>query len=176
MNAQDEIVYLLKCITDSDQHLAETSVPRQMLFHIIDIYRRSSKGYRINPMNHLLYDFDEAVTAADVLNTHASSSSFKSITNSSLIENNQLFYNKENVGFFFFRPTCFHETQILDKFKGFLPSDPYLIGYVVHKWEIPWAKLFPLRLFLRLGEQFDCNFYFQWYNLLKCPIFLSNLF
>lgn len=32
-----------------------------------------------------------------------------------------------------------------------LPDHPYLIGLLVHKWEVPWMRLFPLRLILRLG-------------------------
>lgn len=32
-----------------------------------------------------------------------------------------------------------------------VPDNPYLIGILIHRWEIPWAKIFPLRLMLRLG-------------------------
>lgn len=31
---------------------------------------------------------------------------------------------------------------------------PYLFGLLITKWELPWARLFPLRLMLRLGAEF----------------------
>lgn len=59
-----------------------------------------------------------------------------------------LFGNKENSGFIFVRPTlqCFQNLQP--------PSPPFLVALLIHKWEIPWAKVFPLRLVLRLGYQY----------------------
>lgn len=35
-----------------------------------------------------------------------------------------------------------------------VPECPYLIGILIHRWEVPWAKIFPLRLMLRLGALF----------------------
>ena len=43
-----------------------------------------------------------------------------------------------------------------------LPSPPYLVGILLNRWEIPWAKVFPLRLLLRLGAEF------RYY---PCPLF-----
>ena len=43
-----------------------------------------------------------------------------------------------------------------------LPSSPYLVGILLNRWEIPWAKVFPLRLLLRLGAEF------RYY---PCPLF-----
>lgn len=34
-----------------------------------------------------------------------------------------------------------------------LPEPPYLIGLIIQPSEIPWAKVFPLRLMLRLGAE-----------------------
>lgn len=152
-HAQDELVYLLKCSTDSDQNVVETSIPRQLLLHVIDVFEKSSSAsmYRIMPMSHLLYDFDSAKLAGDILNAHTKSSSFKAVTNS--VDHQLLFENKDNAGFLYFRPSQFH--HVLHGLSEFLPEDSYLIGLLVHKWEIPWAKLFPLRLYLGLGEQFD---------------------
>ncbi|XP_070502635.1 zinc finger FYVE domain-containing protein 9 isoform X2 [Chironomus tepperi] len=48
-------------------------------------------------------------------------------------------------GFLYIRPTF----QCLQSLT--LPESPYLIGLLVHKWEVPWMRLFPLRLILRLG-------------------------
>uniref|UniRef100_A0A1B0FA43 Uncharacterized protein n=1 Tax=Glossina morsitans morsitans TaxID=37546 RepID=A0A1B0FA43_GLOMM len=35
-----------------------------------------------------------------------------------------------------------------------VPENPYLIGILIHRKEVPWAKVFPLRLMLRLGAQY----------------------
>lgn len=65
---------------------------------------------------------------------------------SSSIQNIQNFLgSKEHGGFLFIRSTfqCLQNTII--------PESPFLIGLLIHKWEVPWAKIFPLRLMLRLG-------------------------
>ncbi|KAM5248997.1 zinc finger FYVE domain-containing protein 9 isoform 1-T1 [Ctenodactylus gundi] len=43
-----------------------------------------------------------------------------------------------------------------------LPTPPYLFGILMQKWETPWAKVFPIRLMLRLGAE---------YRLYPCPLF-----
>lgn len=62
----------------------------------------------------------------------------------------------EHGGFLFFR-TTFQCVQQLP-----LPPPPYLVGVLLQRWEIPWAKVFPLRLLLRLGAEF------RYY---PCPLF-----
>lgn len=61
-----------------------------------------------------------------------------------------LFENKDNSGFIFFRSTF----QCLNKIQ--VPPSPYLVGLLVQKWEIPFAKSLPIRLLLRLGAQTNC--------------------
>ena len=34
-----------------------------------------------------------------------------------------------------------------------LPSPPLLFAILLNKWEVPWARVFPLRLMLRLGAE-----------------------
>uniref|UniRef100_T1PEC1 FYVE-type domain-containing protein n=1 Tax=Musca domestica TaxID=7370 RepID=T1PEC1_MUSDO len=51
-------------------------------------------------------------------------------------------------GFIFIRPTFQCMLDIIH------PDKPYLIGILIHRFEIPWAKIFPLRLMLRLGAQY----------------------
>ncbi|XP_074593974.1 smad anchor for receptor activation [Brevipalpus obovatus] len=58
--------------------------------------------------------------------------------------------SKENAGFLFIRPTF----QCLSKIV--LPSPPFLVGVLILKWEIPWVKVFPLRLILSLGAEYKC--------------------
>ncbi|XP_055314949.1 zinc finger FYVE domain-containing protein 9 [Sitodiplosis mosellana] len=53
--------------------------------------------------------------------------------------------SKEHGGFLFIR-TSFQCMQNI-----IIPENPYLIGILIHRWEVPWAKIFPLRLMLRLG-------------------------
>ncbi|XP_074712678.1 zinc finger FYVE domain-containing protein 16 [Strix uralensis] len=56
--------------------------------------------------------------------------------------------NKEHGGFLFVSPTL----QKLD--DQILPENPFLCGILIHKLEIPWAKVFPIRLLLRLGAEY----------------------
>ncbi|XP_011058653.1 PREDICTED: uncharacterized protein LOC105148558 [Acromyrmex echinatior] len=68
---------------------------------------------------------------------------------------NLLLGSREHVGFLFIRQTL----QCLQKI--ILPPAPFLIGLLVHRWETPWAKMFPLRLLLRLGAE---------YRYYPCPL------
>ncbi|XP_010166804.1 zinc finger FYVE domain-containing protein 16 [Antrostomus carolinensis] len=56
--------------------------------------------------------------------------------------------NKEHGGFLFVSSTF----QKLD--DQILPDNPFLCGVLIHKLEIPWAKVFPIRLMLRLGAEY----------------------
>ncbi|XP_070599194.1 zinc finger FYVE domain-containing protein 16 isoform X2 [Erythrolamprus reginae] len=56
--------------------------------------------------------------------------------------------SKEHGGFLFITPTF----QKLDDLM--LPSNPFLCGILIHKQEVPWAKVFPIRLMLRLGAEY----------------------
>ncbi|KFV08456.1 Zinc finger FYVE domain-containing protein 16, partial [Pterocles gutturalis] len=56
--------------------------------------------------------------------------------------------NKEHGGFLFVSPTF----QKLD--DQILPDNPFLCGILIHKLEIPWVKVFPMRLMLRLGAEY----------------------
>ncbi|XP_015117207.1 zinc finger FYVE domain-containing protein 9 isoform X2 [Diachasma alloeum] len=63
--------------------------------------------------------------------------------------------SREHAGFLFIRQTF----QCLQKIV--LPPPPFLVGLLVHRWETPWAKIFPLRLVLRLGAE---------YRYYPCPL------
>uniref|UniRef100_A0A8C3CKL3 Zinc finger FYVE domain-containing protein n=1 Tax=Cairina moschata TaxID=8855 RepID=A0A8C3CKL3_CAIMO len=56
--------------------------------------------------------------------------------------------NKDHGGFLFVSPTF----QKLDDL--ILPDNPFLCGILIHKMEIPWAKVFAIRLMLRLGAEY----------------------
>ncbi|XP_035147170.1 zinc finger FYVE domain-containing protein 16 isoform X1 [Callithrix jacchus] len=56
--------------------------------------------------------------------------------------------SKDHGGFLFIIPTF----QKLDDLP--LPSNPFLCGILIQKLEIPWAKVFPMRLMLRLGAEY----------------------
>lgn len=53
--------------------------------------------------------------------------------------------SKEHGGFLYIRSTF----QCLENVN--VPENPFLIAILIHRWEVPWAKIFPLRLMLRLG-------------------------
>lgn len=57
--------------------------------------------------------------------------------------------SKDHAGVLFFSPTC----QPLEGLT--LPSQPFLFGLLIQKLEVPWAKVFPLRLLLRLGAEYS---------------------
>ncbi|UYV66731.1 ZFYVE9 [Cordylochernes scorpioides] len=59
-----------------------------------------------------------------------------------------LFGSRELSGFLLVRPTF----QCLDRLS--LPAPPFLLALLIQRWEVPWAKVFPLRLALRLGAEF----------------------
>lgn len=52
-------------------------------------------------------------------------------------------------GFLFFR----HTFQCLDGLDIPSSTDPFLFGVLITRWEMPWARVFPLRLLLRLGAE-----------------------
>ncbi|XP_022449538.2 zinc finger FYVE domain-containing protein 16 isoform X3 [Delphinapterus leucas] len=56
--------------------------------------------------------------------------------------------SKDHGGFLFITPTF----QKLDDLL--LPGNPFLCGILIQKLEIPWAKVFPMRLMLRLGAEY----------------------
>ncbi|VVC44392.1 Hypothetical protein CINCED_3A017717 [Cinara cedri] len=68
--------------------------------------------------------------------------SFTAPVNSTLLDSNN------HGGFLFVRQTY----QCMQKLR--LPSPPYLFALLVHQYETPWAKMFPIRLMLRLGAEY----------------------
>ncbi|XP_070366025.1 zinc finger FYVE domain-containing protein 9 isoform X1 [Equus asinus] len=64
--------------------------------------------------------------------------------------------SKEHGGFLYVTSTYQSLQELL------LPTPPYLFGILIQKWETPWAKVFPIRLMLRLGAE---------YRLYPCPLF-----
>ncbi|XP_034939825.1 uncharacterized protein Sara isoform X3 [Chelonus insularis] len=73
----------------------------------------------------------------------------------SIHQGGNLLGSREHAGFLFIRQTF----QCLQKIV--LPPAPFLVGLLVHRWETPWAKIFPLRLVLRLGAE---------YRYYPCPL------
>uniref|UniRef100_A0A672HMH9 Zinc finger, FYVE domain containing 9a n=1 Tax=Salarias fasciatus TaxID=181472 RepID=A0A672HMH9_SALFA len=64
--------------------------------------------------------------------------------------------SREHGGFLYISPS-FQSLQDL-----LLPNPPFLFGVLIQKWETPWAKVFPIRLMLRLGAE---------YRFYPCPLF-----
>lgn len=72
-------------------------------------------------------------------------------------------------GFLFIRRTFQCREKLI------LPEPPYLFGILLQKWEMSWAKVFPLRLLFRLGAEFRCKhvlsnltWYGNFYRPLSC--------
>ncbi|XP_048395224.1 zinc finger FYVE domain-containing protein 9-like isoform X1 [Stegostoma tigrinum] len=69
----------------------------------------------------------------------------------------QSFLGSREHGGFLYVTATFQSMQDL-----VLPNPPYLFGILIQKWETPWAKVFPIRLMLRLGAE---------YRYYPCPLF-----
>ncbi|XP_072366988.1 zinc finger FYVE domain-containing protein 9-like isoform X1 [Scyliorhinus torazame] len=69
----------------------------------------------------------------------------------------QSFLGSREHGGFLYVTATFQSLQDL-----VLPNPPYLFGILIQKWETPWAKVFPIRLMLRLGAE---------YRFYPCPLF-----
>eukprot|EP00063_Salmo_salar_P068282 XP_014043117.1 PREDICTED: zinc finger FYVE domain-containing protein 9 [Salmo salar] len=102
------------------------------------------KSFPKDLFSHFVYLYQEALTG-NVL-THLGHSFF---TQSFL-------GSREHGGFLYVTPS-FQSLQDL-----MLPNPPYLFGVLLQKWETPWAKMFPIRLMLRLGAE---------YRFYPCPLF-----
>ncbi|XP_064413195.1 zinc finger FYVE domain-containing protein 16 isoform X2 [Latimeria chalumnae] len=63
--------------------------------------------------------------------------------------------SKDHGGFLFVSPSF----QALDDLP--VPNSPFLFGILIQKPEVPWAKVFSIRLMLRLGVE---------YNTYPCPV------
>lgn len=74
--------------------------------------------------------------------------------------------DRDHGGFLYIKPTfqCLH--------KLLLPSPPYLFAILLQKWEMPWAKVFPIRLLLRLGAEYRC----KKFKMGQCNIALDHQF
>lgn len=80
----------------------------------------------------------------------------------------QILGSSDHRGFLFVRPTF----QCLSKL--IVPNTPFLVAILIHKWEVPWAKVFPLRLMLRLGAECRCKFLSNLLPILKKFIRIYN--
>jgi len=85
-------------------------------------------------INHLYQEAAKGLTVSEMSFTPATS--------------NNLLGSKDHGGFLYIRTSYQCTAQL------WLPNPPYLVALLIHRWETPWARLFPLRLVLRLGAEF----------------------
>jgi hypothetical protein len=123
----------LKCLIDENNQIKETKIPKQVIYHIYDIYEKSLKGYKITTMSHLIYDSESTFS--------------KNNEDYSLLDNNEI------IAFLYFKPSDYHLKCCLKNIKEKFIENNFLISFLIQKSEILWAKLFPLRLYLRLSEE-----------------------
>ena len=64
-----------------------------------------------------------------------------------ILSGSQFLASTDFGGFLYFR----HTFQCLDGLE--CPEEPFLFGVLITRWEMPWARVFPLRLLLRLGAE-----------------------
>lgn len=148
---QDEIAVILERVDD------EMRIPRDVFRLITSIYDSSSKG--ISPFSSF---FATTIPAFPGL-VHSEMSH--------ILFPEGLFGSKEYCGFLFVRPTAQCLSNVI------LPPSPFLVALLIQRIEgeiykvsiaklisadaVPWAKVFPLRLILRLGAEF---------NSYPCPV------
>ncbi|XP_055372116.1 zinc finger FYVE domain-containing protein 9 isoform X2 [Condylostylus longicornis] len=103
-------------------------IPKDIFIHLNEIYRNADKGHPITELGYTISNQQNFLCNIGTTKTVQSTTT--------------------NGGFLYIRATfqCLQEIQ--------LPDPPFLIGILIHRWEIPWAKIFPLRLMLRLGAQY----------------------
>ena len=71
----------------------------------------------------------------------------------SVISGKEFLNGTEYGGFLYIR----HTFQCIDDLDLPTQQQPFLFGILLTKWEMPWARVFPLRLLLRLGA--ECRYY-----------------
>ena len=180
-HAQDELVFLLGV----DATLDQRQIPRQLIYHILSVYDKARHGHgRIGSMNCSLYDFHAARSAEAKLNANNNNNN-KSSNGDSQQQQQQLLLldNKDNVGFLYFAPNEYHGRAVLQHVAAYLPDSPFLVGLLVQRPELVWAKLLPLRLYLRLGELAKCEFdlfllllHFELEKIKKLLLLLSKVY
>lgn len=142
---QDEIVVLLETETTTiDQRL-----PRDIFLHLNEVFRAAdTNGTTITELGFSMAGFDHHNSSSTVDHHNNIPDSTPTTSSSSVTSSSPLPFlgHKEHGGFLYIRPT-FQCLQSL-----IVPTDqPFLIAILIHRWEVPWAKIFPLRLMLRLG-------------------------
>lgn len=122
--------------------------PFQKTFsHSISTFTRKPKKVDTSHTGHLFaFVFSNTITR-ESLSSAASGKFLEELDNVTFTSS--FLGSKDHAGMLFFAPTC----QPLDDLT--LPPQPFLFGLLVQKLEVPWAKVFPLRLLLRLGAEYN---------------------
>lgn len=132
---QDEIVVLLETLPEENQ------IPYDVFYHLMDIYEEAGRG-ELGCLCPSLYRVEPTHSAATFFIGNTVSGMGHTVFTRSFLG------SKDHGGFLFLHPSF----QCLQKIP--LPPSPFLFAVLLQKWEIPWAKVFPLRLLLRLGAEF----------------------
>lgn len=160
---QAEIVYVLECLPD------EKEVPRDIFTHLNSVYEEASRGL-------FLYSRGDQHSDITSLTLHSLVSSRQPCVQSRPCDIHPALlgqprprriplYGAHFPGEYPHQAfgasphlTCgMFSSGIQCQQKLILPTPPYIFGVLLQKWEIPWAKVFPLRLMLRLGAEFRCK-------------------
>lgn len=162
---QDEIVVLLETTAGAGSSLLDQRLPRDIFVHLNEVYRAADKGTTVGELGFTMIGGGGGGGAAgDAADTDSCSSTEAQPSHSpprstqpiSSYQQQPFLGHKEHGGFLYVRAT-FQCLQSL-----IVPADqPFLVAILIHRWEVPWAKIFPLRLLLRLGAL---------YRYYPCPL------
>ncbi|XP_050311438.1 zinc finger FYVE domain-containing protein 9 isoform X2 [Anthonomus grandis grandis] len=129
----DEVVYLIEYIEE------ESFVPKDVFFHIYNVYIDAVKGRNMQSkiISGLFILLSQIILGISIKELGLS-----------LHDKPNFLDSRNHAGFVYIKPSF----QCLE--NVIVPKEPYLVGILIHRWETPWAKLFPLRLILRLGAEY----------------------
>lgn len=137
---QRELVFLLECLPE------EKALPKDLFTLYLNIYQEAQKGREHIQTVRVSFCLQEKQTATES-RCSVSGKFLEELDNVTFTSS--FLGSKDHAGMLFFSPTC----QPLDGLT--LPPQPFLFGLLIQKLEVPWAKVFPLRLLLRLGAEYS---------------------
>lgn len=144
---QKELVFLLECLPE------EKVLPKDLFSLYLNIYQEAQKGRQHIHVSALAFLF--FISSLWTKEGELTAEPLDCVTGKFLEELDNVTFtstflgSKDHAGMLFFSPTC----QPLDGLT--LPPQPFLFGLLIQKLEVPWAKVFPLRLLLRLGTEYN---------------------
>lgn len=145
---------LSNCINSSEDEVEAQSTPTPQYYWCF-----ASEGLSEMGQSEVLLvidkDKDDSCVPRDVFKIYLTlhelalrRQSLESLGN--LLFQDGLFKNRDTAGLLFVQPLDVHCLENL-----VIPAKKFLVALILQRWEVPWSKVFPIRLLLRLGHKFS---------------------